>query len=276
MTATDIHPELAERAHHNLIDFWRESPSWSSTGRLLETDSVLLYGTGSPSSSYRGAFRMSGEVEAEDLLDRADEFFLHQGLSYAVQVRDTGHDEDLRAACRARRMVSLGGPTPEMTRCAGFEEVRAPHAVELRQVTSATHVLDLSRVCAAAYGLRAEDADALFDVPERLVGRSDVRSVVAYLDGAAVAAGQMLMGHGVGGVYWVGVVDGVRRCGIGELVSRTLTNMAFERGARACTLQASSLGESVYRRIGYTTLYNYQAYWRVPRRGSTRPTAESA
>ena len=48
------------------------------------------------------------------------------------------------------------------------------------------------------------------------------------------------MGHGIGGVYWIGVVDEVRGRGIGELVTATLTNIAFEVGAPACTLQASA------------------------------------
>lgn len=257
--------ELAERAHHNLMDFWRESPGWCSTGQVFETGSVLLYATGTPSSSYRGAFRLSCEVPAEDVLDEADDFFLSQGLSYALRVRDTGQDDDLRAVCRQRGMRSLGRPTPEMTQCAGFEPTPVPDGLDLREATSAEDVFDLSRVCASAYGLPVEEADAIFDTPERLLGRPNVHSVVAYHEGRAVAAGQTLMGHGVGGVYWIGVVDGVRGRGIGEWVTRTLTNVAFERGGAACTLQASALGESVYRRAGYRALYSYQAYWRIPR-----------
>jgi hypothetical protein len=44
------------------------------------------------------------------------------------------------------------------------------------------------------------------------------------------------------------------------------TNLAFDHGASSCSLQASPMGESVYRRLGYETVYHYEEYvrWAAP------------
>ena len=43
----------------------------------------------------------------------------------------------------------------------------------------------------------------------------------------------------------------------GALVTTWATNLAFERGASSCTLQASPMGEPIYRSLGYETVYRY-------------------
>jgi predicted GNAT family acetyltransferase len=78
-----------------------------------------------------------------------------------------------------------------------------------------------------------------------------------------VAAAQTLLSHGIAGVYWVGTVDDARGRGLGEAVTRAVTNAAFDLGARANTLQASIMGEPIYRRMGYETLYSYHSLVRM-------------
>jgi hypothetical protein len=85
-----------------------------------------------------------------------------------------------------------------------------------------------------------------------------VHTVVAYLDDAPVAAAQTVLSHGIAGVYWVGTVERARGSGLGEAVTRAVTNRAFDRGALVNTLQASPMGAPIYRRMGYETLYDYR------------------
>ena len=49
-------------------------------------------------------------------------------------------------------------------------------------------------------------------------------------------------------------------------MTQRVTNLAFERGAARVTLQASEMGEPVYTKLGYETLYRYQNYcrWEAP------------
>ena len=90
-----------------------------------------------------------------------------------------------------------------------------------------------------------------------------VHSVVAYADGEAAAAAQVILSHGISGVYWVGTVDAARGRGLGEAVTRAVSNRAFDEGARAVTLQASPMGEPIYQRLGYETLYRYASLVRL-------------
>ena len=56
-----------------------------------------------------------------------------------------------------------------------------------------------------------------------------------------------LSSHGIAGLYWVGTVEQARRSGLGRAVTAAVTNIAFDRGASLVTLQASVMGEPVYR-----------------------------
>ena len=50
--------------------------------------------------------------------------------------------------------------------------------------------------------------------------------------------------------------------GLGEAVCRWVTNWAFDQGAAAQTLQASTMGEPIYDRMGYETIYRYTSWFR--------------
>ena len=53
--------------------------------------------------------------------------------------------------------------------------------------------------------------------------------------------------------------------GLGALVTVASTNLAFAHGASSVSLQASPMGESVYRKLGYDTIYHYAEYVRWPK-----------
>ena len=71
---------------------------------------------------------------------------------------------------------------------------------------------------------------------------------------------------GVASLQWVGTVPAARTAGLGALVTVAATNLTFERGASSCSLQASPMGEPVYRGLGYETIYHYAEYVRWPSR----------
>jgi ribosomal protein S18 acetylase RimI-like enzyme len=72
--------------------------------------------------------------------------------------------------------------------------------------------------------------------------------------------------HGVAGVYWVGTVPAARGRGLAELCTRAAGNAGFDRGARIAALQASVMGEPLYRRMGYVEVTRY------PLMAQLRPT----
>ena len=62
---------------------------------------------------------------------------------------------------------------------------------------------------------------------------------------------------------WVACADAARGRGLGDTVTRAVTNEAFARGANLVTLEASHFGEHTYTRMGYRELYRYRMLLRL-------------
>jgi predicted acetyltransferase len=74
----------------------------------------------------------------------------------------------------------------------------------------------------------------------------------------------VMVTHGVAGVYWVGTTPEARGRGLAEIVTRTAGNAGFDMGATVTALQASVMGEPIYRRMGYREITRYPWYTIIP------------
>jgi ribosomal protein S18 acetylase RimI-like enzyme len=236
----------------------------------LEQDGVLAFAGGSwLPVGCNGAFRLSDSVAPSTVVSVADAFFAARKRGYSVQTRDNGPDDDLRQVCEAAGMVTFGDPAPEMI-CRGPLAVpELPSGVELRRIGDPAGVADFSVVNSEAYATYGMPTDVLvdmFDRPEAVLADPDTSMVVAYRDEVPVAAALVYVSDGTASLQWVGTRSEARGLRLGAAVTVWTTNEAFERGAEFCTLQASTMGEPLYRKLGYETLYRYREYvrWRVP------------
>jgi GNAT superfamily N-acetyltransferase len=80
---------------------------------------------------------------------------------------------------------------------------------------------------------------------------SPFRTYLALLDGKPVATSQLFTSAGVAGIYNVTCLPEARGQGIGTAVVLAPLLEAREMGYQVGTLQASSMGYNVYRRIGF-------------------------
>jgi GNAT superfamily N-acetyltransferase len=256
---------LAHLGHLNNIYFSREAAAWGKGGGyVLERDGVLMVASASPFPVLcNGVWRVDERVPASAVVDAADQWFAEHERGYSVSVRDLDVDRDLRAEVEARGLVDVLG-APEMVCRERLPDEPTPSGAELRWVHDDAGIRDFVEVNTAAYGSLGMPADVLPDiiVPGPRFLEPHVQSVVAYLDDEPVAAAQTILSHGIAGVYWVGTVERARGTGLGATVTRAVTNRAFDLGARANTLQASRMGEPIYLRMGYETLYRYRTYTR--------------
>jgi GNAT superfamily N-acetyltransferase len=276
-TADPVAEDLARRGHENLIEHCRLSVLWGADGQLHEAGGVMLFSTGSSAAmNATGAFRLDPAVDGRSVVEQADDFFGSTSSDYFVKVRDTGEDDDVRAACQETGFISFGWEEPEMACTAPLADRALPANVTLQAVTTVGQVDEFIRVSGDAYahqGATAESVASAFSRPDRLLACSELVTLVAYEGEQPMAGGHLLVSHGVGGVYWVGTAQAARGRGFGTTISRALTNAAFERGAGACTLQATAMAEQMYRQIGYEDLFRYTTYvrsWARKRRRKSR------
>ena len=73
-----------------------------------------------------------------------------------------------------------------------------------------------------------------------------------------------IVSHGVAGIYWVGSLAEARGRGLGRAVTAAATNAGFDLGADVASLQASPMGEPVYRAMGFETIYDYRLLMSPP------------
>jgi len=96
------------------------------------------------------------------------------------------------------------------------------------------------------------------------VSGPETQAYLAYRDGRAVAGAILYMAHGVGGIGWVATLPAEFGRGYGRAVTRAVIEDGFARGARFMNLQASPMGEPMYRRMGFTTPTHYRWFLASP------------
>jgi hypothetical protein len=258
-----------ELGQANLIAFNRAQARWSTKGAVEEISGCVLCAGGSWLPVVANcAFRTGPGVDGSDLIKHAESFFGGFARGFAVKVRDTGDDDDLRDACVAAGLEPFGSPVPQMIVVAPPPDRQGVDGVVIERVDDEAGVADVVAVNAeayATYGMPAEVLPELFDRGSALADDPAAHLVVARRDGAPVATAMTFESDGVASVQWVGTVPSARGSGLGALVTTVVTNSAFQRGASSVTLQASPMGEPVYRALGYETIYRYSEYVRWPK-----------
>jgi hypothetical protein len=260
----------AHLGHRNLITYSAALARWCQHGSLVERDGVLAYAGGSWLPVVcNGAFRTDDSVAPAVVFEVADAFFAEQGRGYSLKLRDSGEDDDLRAASEAHGLAAFGEPAPEMICRTPLATPELPPGVVLERVSDVDGVADFIAVSGEAYGtygMPPDVAASMFDRPEAVLAEPDTAIVVARREGQPLAAAMVFCSDGIASLQWVGTVTEARQLHLGAAVTVWATNEAFARGASSCTLQASVMGQSLYHRLGYKTLYHYGEYvtWKAP------------
>jgi ribosomal protein S18 acetylase RimI-like enzyme len=211
------------------------------------------------------AFRTDDGLDPAALLERARSFFAARDRGFAVWAR-RGVAEDRRlieAAEEAglRQVFEM----PEMVLDRRAEEASLPAGAELLQVTSAADADAYWQVAANAYASNGFPPEifAYYEDYEGLAG-DDVAAFLARLDGRPAAIAMTIVRHGVAGIYWVGTTVEARGRGLGRTLTATAVNAGFDLGAEIASLQASPMGEPLYRAMGFETIFDYGLLAQAP------------
>jgi len=115
-------------------------------------------------------------------------------------------------------------------------------------------------VASIGFGVREEFEQAWYDFFVDAVFDTRFRTYLALLNGRPVATSQLFLSEGVAGIYNVTCLPEARGKGIGSAVTLAPLLEARERGYRIGILQASTLGYSVYRRLGFQDFGKLSVY----------------
>jgi GNAT superfamily N-acetyltransferase len=115
-------------------------------------------------------------------------------------------------------------------------------------------------VYCACFGVPAAAVDDTLRVEAERTDAGPVVRLAATVDGRVVGTALLLTTHDMAGIYVVTTLPEYRRRGIGTAITAAALETARERGYRVATLQASPLGEPVYRRMGFEKVSEYRLY----------------
>lgn len=256
---------LLELADLNLLEFNRENARATHGGLVHEEGGLVFFVPGHrfPVGA-TGVMRTDRSVAAKEVIARAREFFAPRGHGYTfclMQHRDGDIIETLETAG-----VSRFGNSPGMAIEHRLPDAPPPAGVTFERVANAAGARAFGLVSGSAYatyGMPPPVAHAQFE-DDRMLSQPHVVALVARLEGAPVAAAMTLVSHGVSGIYWVGTTPEARGRGLAEACTRLATNAGFDLGARVAALQASVMGEPIYRRMGYREITRYPWYVLMP------------
>jgi ribosomal protein S18 acetylase RimI-like enzyme len=251
---------LSEMIHLSLAETMREIAR-RSHGEVLERQGVLLYAAGPTDPAlWNGVVRTEPLQGADALLAMADEFFGRLGRGYTLHT-SSDLDRDLDEALQAYGR-NPNTDAPQMILETPVPAPPLPPGVSIREVTNEQGWEDFLVTAGAAFktlGVAPEVWRAAYpDV--RSVAAPHIATFIAYADGSPAAMGMAYINYSVAEVIHIGTRPEYRRQGLGELVTRAVTNEGFNRGARLASLQSTPMGKSMYRRIGYREVGRYRWY----------------
>ncbi|MEM7404354.1 MAG: GNAT family N-acetyltransferase [Pseudomonadota bacterium] len=137
---------------------------------------------------------------------------------------------------------------------AGAEESPATR-VELELVSSASEIQRWTQVSSAAFGYDI-DPGAI----ATLANDSNAFLYTASVGAEPAATALLFQTNGVVGVHQVGVLRAFRGQGIARELMRALLPAVHELGALYITLQASAMGEGLYRSLGFVEQFGIRNY----------------
>jgi ribosomal protein S18 acetylase RimI-like enzyme len=252
--------ELLYLADCNLTEFCREQARWLPPFAVEERPHALLVASGTrfPAGAANCVFPLEqGRVTAVELLEEAQTWFKALGRGFTVYA-PTHLGSDIARICESKQWARLSD-APGMVLTERVAAPDLPAGVEIRTVASEREANDFIDVVAGSYesiGLPNPVARKLLSQHARWM-RPYIRVQVAYEAERPVGAAMLLFSHGIAGVYWVGTLSDARGRGHATRLMCSVSNCAFDFGARCVILQATPFGEPIYRKLGYREFTRY-------------------
>ena len=242
----------------NMVASYRADTRATPGGEVVEVPGLVMFRTPLGRVTTNMAI-VTGDIEAGSIRALTAEMYHPTDSPFSVWTREHA-DTALEPALnrlgfhqihREPGMVFLPGAGPS---------VPPPPGVTIRPVredAERAEYRDLVTKAFAVYGVPEDSLAEHFATQESVSGPT-TQAYVAYRDGRAVAGAILYMAHGVGGIGWVGTLPDEFGRGYGRAITWAVIEEGIRRGARFMNLQASPMGEPMYRKMGFTTPTHYR------------------
>lgn len=201
----------------------------------------------------------------DDAIDRTVARFQREGRAFRWWITPSSEPQDLipRLERHGLRFIyDSRGMAADMSRV-DFSPLERT-SLEIRQVTDEPALREWARVLTSVFQRSAEEREAWARAYlQRGLRDSPWAQFIGSVDGVTIATSTVLMCGPLAGIYHIATMPEARGRGAGAAMTLVAMRHAFERGATVAALQASEMGESVYRSIGYDDVCKLTMYeWR--------------
>jgi GNAT superfamily N-acetyltransferase len=254
---------LVGLVHRNLMDV-NALGATGSGGTVEARNGELFFVSRSAAPFLNGVMRASLDGDAPELVNRAQSFFFERKRGFVVYAWPG--DPELEQAALAAGMSPVLERYPEMVCRSALEDLPG----DVRVVSDVEDAAAYWRICDQAYPSIGFPPDLFTETfqPQLLLDAERVWACVAEHEGQAVACASLWLTDGprseVGFIGWVAALPDARGLGLAAACTVRATNRAFEVGAKIASLQASPMGEHIYRSLGYEELYAYRLLGAMP------------
>jgi len=266
--STLSHPRPLRNAYAalgNIVEFFRY---WGSSKhvRRRESPEISWVESALEFSLFNRVYASNLRPETADAsIEEVISNFENRALTLDWPVLPGMKPDDLPARLRKHGFI-LKDNSPAMTIDLRRFSPDPPRLNELqiRKVESDEDLRVFMDVAARAYEVSNRDHGIFLEILRSLeVGsRSRYKCYLGTLNGQPVATSLLFIAGGAAGIYWIGTVPESRGLGVGtQMTIRPLIDARIA-GFDIATLQATEMGDPVYRRIGFKECFRFDVYVR--------------
>lgn len=221
---------------------------------LHDSDRLRWFHTGAPEAYANGVIGTQlADGEADAVIDATLADLRGRGVPFLWWVLPGSRPRDL-AHRLAIRGLAADPAWPGMT--LAIDRLLAPAPVPGLEIRRVEGEPDFQRYLDTFGPILApsEAFRTVFATGARGIGFAPDAAEVHFLgllDGEPVATASLLTAGGAAGIYNVTTVERARGRGIGAALTAAAVRAGRERGMEVATLQASTMGRSVYERLGF-------------------------
>lgn len=253
---------LIDAIEQNCIDFFMEYGRGPG-GEVHDEDGVTWFTTGLPHPLFNGV--MTSQLAREDMDRRIDDLIRefrvrHLPLEWTVGTSTVPQEIGRHLEAKGlRHLVRVPGMAVSLHEVA---DAPLPDGLTIEPTRDRTEFETAMRIALATFEIPVEFAPRLADLEEAMPSdhRDAMQTYLGRYRGKAVASSVLFASAGVAGVYFVGTLPEVRRRGFAGAMTAAALHEGERRGYRFGALQATSLGVSVYRRLGFRTYSEFAIY----------------